>query len=89
MSVAVNRKTKYGGLANPEEAISPLDFIRMATIWAAYGGFLEKSRGSIEMGKLADLVVLSGDPLTVPHDHIIDLKVDYTILDGKVAYQRQ
>ena len=89
MSVAVNRKTKYGGLANPEEAISRMDAIRMCTIWAAYSGFLEKSRGSIELGKLADLVVLSGDPLTVPAEHILDLNVDYTILDGKVAYQRQ
>src|SRR6202034_3630248 len=81
ISVAVNRKTKYGGLANPEEAISRLDAIRMCTIWAAYGGFQEKSRGSIENGKLADLVVLSGDPLAVPPEHILDLKVDYTILD--------
>ena len=52
------------------------------------GGFQEKTRGSIETGKLADLVVLSGDPLTVPAEHILDLNVDYTILDGKIAYQR-
>ena len=89
ISVAVNRKTKYGGLANPEEAISRMDAIRMCTIWAASSGFQEKSRGSIENGKLADLVVLSGDPLTVPPEHILDLKVDYTILDGKVAYERR
>jgi len=88
ISVAVNRKTKYGGLANPEEAISRMDAIRMCTIWAASSGFLEKSRGSVEVGKLADLVVLSGDPLTAPAEHILDLNVDYTILDGKVAYQR-
>jgi predicted amidohydrolase YtcJ len=87
MSVAVNRKTKYGQPANPEEAISRMDAIRMFTIWAAYGGFQEKTRGSIEPGKLADLVVLSGDPLTVPVDHILDLNVDYTILDGNIAYQ--
>ena len=89
ISAAVNRKTKYGGLVDPQEAISPMDAIRMATIWAAYGGFQEKSRGSIETGKLADLVVLSGDPLTVPAGHILDLRVDYTILDGRVAFQRQ
>lgn len=89
ISVAINRKTKYGGSANPEEAISRIDAIRMCTTWAAYAGFQEKSRGSIETGKLADLVVLSGDPLTVPSEHILDLKVDYTILDGKVAYQRE
>jgi predicted amidohydrolase YtcJ len=89
ISVAVNRKTKYGKQANPEEAISRMDAIRMLTTWAAYAGFVEKTRGSIEAGKLADLVVLSGDPLTVPAEHITDLNVDYTILDGKVAYQRK
>jgi predicted amidohydrolase YtcJ len=89
MSVAVNRKTKYGGLANPEETISRMDAIRMFTTWAAYSGFQEKTRGTIETGKLADLVVVSDDPLTVPAEHISDAHVDYTILDGKIAYQRQ
>lgn len=89
LSVALNRKTKYGSPANPEEAISRMDGLRMFTTWAAFAGFQERTRGSIETGKLADLVVLSGDPLTVPADHILDLSVDYTILDGKVAYSRQ
>jgi predicted amidohydrolase YtcJ len=88
ISAAVNRKTKYGQLVDPEEAISRMDAIRMFTIWAAYAGFQEKTRGSIETGKLADLAVLSGDPLTAPVEHILDLNVDYTILDGKIAYQR-
>ena len=88
ISVAVNRKTKYGGLANPEETISRMDALRMFTTWAAYAGFAENNRGSIEAGKLADLVVLSGDPLTVPAEYILDLGVDYTIVDGKIAYQR-
>ncbi len=48
----------------------------------------EKTRGSIETGKLADSVALSGDPLTVPAERILDLNVDYTILDGKITYQR-
>jgi len=89
ISVAINRKTKYGGLANPEETISRMDALRMFTTWAAYAGFAEKTRGSIELGKLADLVVLSGDPLTVPAERILDLKVDCTIVDGAVRYQRQ
>ena len=89
ISVAVNRKTKYGSPANAEEAISRMDALRMLTTWAAYAGFQEKSRGSIETGKLADLVVLSGDPLTAPAEHILDIQVDYTILDGKIAYQRE
>ncbi|MGP0070480.1 MAG: amidohydrolase [Bryobacteraceae bacterium] len=89
ISVAVNRKTKYGQTVDPNEAISRMDAIRMFTIWAAYGGFQEQSRGSIEQGKLADMVVLSGDPLTIPAEHILDINVDYTILDGKVAYRRE
>jgi len=89
ISAAVNRKTKYGSPVDPQEAISRMDAIRMCTIWAAYAGFQEKSRGSIESGKLADLVVLSGDPLTVPSEQLLDVHVDYTILDGKVAYERR
>ena len=89
ISAAVNRMTKYGEPVDPQEAVSRMDAIRMCTIWAAYSGFQERTRGSIETGKLADLVVLSGDPLTVPAKHILDLKVDYTVLDGKVAYERQ
>jgi predicted amidohydrolase YtcJ len=89
ISRAVLRTTKYGALVQPEEAISVLDGIRMFTTWAAYSGFQEKTRGSIETGKLADLVVLSGNPLTVPHEKLMDLNVDMTVLDGKIVYRRQ
>jgi predicted amidohydrolase YtcJ len=89
ISVAVNRKTKFGTPANPEEAIEAMDAIRMLTIWAAYSGFEEKVKGSIEAGKLADLVVLSGDPTTIAKERIADISPDLTILDGKIAYQRE
>ena len=88
ISVAVNRKTKYGKVVQPEEAISVMDAIRMQTIWAAFAGFQEKDKGSIEVGKLADLAVVSPDPLTVPHEQLVDIKTDITVLDGKIAYQR-
>jgi len=88
ISVAVNRRTKYGAAVQPEEAISVMDAIRMQTIWAAFAGFQEKDKGSIEVGKLADLVVVSSDPLAVPHEHLADIKTDITVLDGKIAYQR-
>jgi predicted amidohydrolase YtcJ len=87
LSVAVNRKTKYGTAASPEEAISRMDAIKMLTIWAAYGAFEEKVKGSIEVGKLADLVVLSGDPLTVAANKIAEIEPHLTIIDGKVGYQ--
>jgi hypothetical protein len=85
---AVRRDTKYVVLVHPEEAISPMDAIRMFTLWAARAGFIEQSRGSIEVGKLADLVVLSADPLSTPPQKFDDLVVDMTIIDGRVAYQR-
>jgi predicted amidohydrolase YtcJ len=89
ISVAVNRKTKYGKVVQPEEAISVKDAIRMQTIWAAFAGFQEKDKGSIEVGKLADLVVVSADPLTVSDAQLADIQTDITVLDGKIAYQRR
>jgi predicted amidohydrolase YtcJ len=83
----VNRKTKYGTPANPEEAISVLDAIKMQTIWAAYAGFEEKVKGSIEVGKLADLVVLSSDPLTTAPEALANIRPETVVLDGKVAYK--
>jgi hypothetical protein len=85
---AVRRDSKYGVAVYPEEAISTMDAIRTFTTWAARADFLESSRGSIEAGKLADLVILSGDPLTTPPANFGDLAVDMTILGGKVAYQK-
>jgi len=86
---AVRRDTKYGAIVQPEEAISVMDAIRMFTIWSAYANFLEKSLGSVEVGKLADFVVLGADPLTTPKDRLADIPVDMTVLDGKVVYRRE
>lgn len=81
----VTRKTRDGTLNGPSEAISILQAIHGYTIDGAYSGFEEKIKGSIETGKLADLNVLSADPLTVPADQIKDIKVVTTVLDGKVV----
>jgi hypothetical protein len=87
-SVAVNRKTKYGKTVQLEEAVAVMDAIRMQTIWAAFAGFQEKDKGSIEIGKLADLTVVAADPLTAPPAQLANIQTDITILDGKIAYQR-
>lgn len=85
---AVNRDSKYGTIVQPAEAIPVMDAIRMFTIWSAEANFLEKDMGSIEVGKLADFVVVDTDPLTIPKARLGAVKVDMTIVDGRIAYQR-
>ena len=60
----------------------------MFTIWSAEANFLEKDLGSIEVGKLADLVVVDADPLTIPKARIEEVQIDMTIIDGRIAYER-
>jgi predicted amidohydrolase YtcJ len=73
----------------PEERITAKQALPLYTINSAYASFEEKSRGSIEIGKLADLVVLSDDPLTIPPNKIGDIKVDMTLVNGEIVYDRQ
>jgi predicted amidohydrolase YtcJ len=86
---AVARKTHTGELNCPEESINVMEAIRLYTINAAYSGFEENVKGSIEKGKYADLIILSDDPLSVPIDEIKNIKVETTIIDGKIVYQKQ
>jgi len=59
----------------------------MYTVNAAYTSFEEGIKGSIAQGKLADMVVLSDDPLKSPPEQIKDIQVEMTIIDGKVAWE--
>ena len=85
---AVLRTSRDGTEVDPEEAITVMEGIRMHTLWAAESGFEEELKGSIEVGKLADLVAVSGDPLTVSPDRLMDLRAEMTIVDGKIAFRR-
>ena len=58
------------------------------TLAAAYAAFEEQDKGSIEVGKLADLTVLNQDLITVPEAEILNTDVLLTIVGGEVAYQR-
>ena len=75
-----------GDMLAPEEAVSVLDAIRIYTFNGAYTVFEEDSKGYLEVGKLADVTVLSEDILSVPADRIRELRTVLTILDGKVVY---
>ncbi|NJK28253.1 MAG: amidohydrolase family protein [Coleofasciculaceae cyanobacterium SM2_3_26] len=81
------RNTWKWGQVNPEQAISREDALRLLTIHNAYVTFEENEKGSIESGKLADLVVLSDDLMLVPVDRIPHIRALVTMVGGKVAYQ--
>jgi hypothetical protein len=82
----VTRGTQWGGRLGPDQGISRADAIRSVTINGAYTTFEEKVKGSIEPGKYADFVVLSGDVLKVPAEQIRDLQVRATVLGGRTVY---
>jgi hypothetical protein len=84
---AVRRASEAGQLLSEEETVSPLEAVRMFTEYGAMAGFEEAEKGTITPGKLADLVVLSGDPTALPADEIKKITVDMTILDGKVVWE--
>jgi predicted amidohydrolase YtcJ len=82
--VAVTGENFYGETKLPHECITPLQAIRMFTHWAAWGGFEEKVKGSIEPGKLADLVVLGKDPLSCDPDELRTMPVEMVMIGGSV-----
>jgi len=88
MYAAVTRKSSSGQVIGPEEAISVMDTIRVYTWNGAYLGKDEDKLGSLEPGKLADLIVLDRDILSIPHEEIKDIKVLTTIVDGKIVYEK-
>ncbi len=73
----------------PEERLTADEALRLYTINAAYGSFEEGIKGSIEKGKLADLVVLSRDPYKTTPKQIKDIKVEMAIVDGEIVYARK
>jgi hypothetical protein len=88
MSVMVTRKDPNGHVYGANEAISREQALRLYTSAASHYMFDEGKKGSIEPGKLADLAVLSADPMTVAEDQIKDIKADLTVVGGKIVFRR-
>ncbi len=86
---SVERKSRSGKVIGPEECLTPLEGLRAITINGAYEYFEEHLKGSIERGKLADLVVLSADILRIPPEQIRDVEVLETIKEGTTIYKKQ
>lgn len=89
---AVTRATldgRHPGGWMPEQKVSVAEALEAYTAGAAYAEFKEREKGTITAGKLADLVLLSGDPFKVPPEGIRDLKVLMTVVGGKIVYEKR
>ncbi|MEP7270370.1 MAG: amidohydrolase [Acidobacteriota bacterium] len=87
MWMAITRTTVDGKVINPEQRLSREEALRMWTINGAYLTFEEKLKGSLEPGKLADLVVISKNMLTCAVDEIKDIEAVVTVVDGREVYR--
>jgi predicted amidohydrolase YtcJ len=85
----VNRRSANGQPIGITQKISVMEALKLYTINAAYHSFEEHIMGSIEPGKLADMVVLGKDILSVPTETIINIPIDMTIVGGEIVYERK
>jgi predicted amidohydrolase YtcJ len=89
MYAAITRKTSQGVVLTPEEKLTREQALRMYSHWGAILNHAEKERGSIESGKLADLVVIDRDFLTCPEEQIKDIQAVLTIVEGRAVYDAE
>ena len=86
---AVARKDQKGFSGegwHPEEAVTREQALKMFTLWPAYAAFEEKLRGSIEVGKLADLTILSADIMKIPEAEILKTRCVMTVINGEIVF---
>jgi len=86
---AVTRKLSNGKVFYSDQRMSRLEALKAYTIMNAIAGFEEDVKGSLSLGKLADITVLTKDITTIPEEEIKTAKVAYTIIGGKVVYKGQ
>ena len=86
---SVTRRMADGRDFHPQQAMTRMQALRSYTTNNAYAAFEEEFKGSLAPGKLADLVVLSQDLLSVADEEILDTRVDYTVVGGRVVYERR
>lgn len=87
---AVARKDQKGFAGegwHPEQAVTREQALKMFTIWPAFAAFEEKNRGSIEVGKYADLTVLSADIMKIPEAEILKTRCAMTVINGEIVWE--
>ncbi len=86
LDATVTRRSRSGDIIGPDQRVDVTTALKAMTIWPAYQHFEEASKGSIEVGKLADLVILSEDPTVIDPETIDQLKVTETIKEGETVF---
>ena len=87
LDATVTRRARGSGrIVGPEHRVDVITALKAMTIWPAYQHFEEKSKGSVEVGKLADFVILSKDPTKVPPTSLAQLEVTETIKEGRTIF---
>lgn len=89
LHIAVNRETQSGDILGENECIEPIEALKALTIHGAYQYFEENEKGSLKVGKKADMVILSDNPLTIDKKEIKNIEVLKTIKDGHVIFDSQ
>jgi predicted amidohydrolase YtcJ len=89
MWTTVNRVSRSGKVMGPDERLTPLEALKCITLWSAYQHFEEDRKGSLKEGKLADLAILSDNPLEIDPMDLKTITVQETIKEGRTVYQRE
>jgi predicted amidohydrolase YtcJ len=84
----VTRKTKAGSVFYADQRMSRMEALKSYTLNAAYAAFEDDSRGSLKVGKLADITVLSKDITTIADEDILSSTVTHTIVGGRVLFSK-
>jgi len=89
VGISVDRKSRSGQVIGEKERLTTYEALLAITSWSAYQHFEEHQKGTLEVGKLADMIILEKNPLKVSAKEIKKIKVLETIKDGVVVYKKQ
>jgi predicted amidohydrolase YtcJ len=87
LAATVTRRTRSGDILGPHQRVDVMTALKAMTIWPAWQHFEDRNKGTIEVGKIADFVVLSDDPTAVDPEALADLTVQVTIKEDEVVYE--
>ncbi len=87
LDATVTRRTRSGDILGPDQRVDVMTALKAMTLWPAYQHFEEHNKGSIAVGKLADFVLLSGDPTAIDPEQLDTLRVQATIKEDEVIYR--